>query len=185
MPLFAAWTPQKSGLNLPPTMRVDDLMTHDPECVNPDDDLATAANVMWDLDCGCVPVVGDGHRIVGMITDRDLCMAALLNGRPLHELRVAAVMAKEVATVKNTDTLEQAQIVMRTKHVRRIPVVDQEHRVVGILSLHDLAQAAIRERRRFFPRVRLRDVAATFAEISKPSTKPALPASSTTVAYAE
>lgn len=160
-------------------------MTHDPQTCGPEDDLATAANVMWDLDCGCVPVVGEGRRIIGMVTDRDACMAALLNGRPLHELRVGAVMSKDIATCKPTDELHVAQAVMRMKRVRRLPVVDAESRVVGILSLHDIARAAARDKRRIFPKVKLRELALTFAEISRPAAKPAPPALAPNVAYAE
>lgn len=168
-------------------MKVEDVMVHDPQCCRPDDDLATVANVMWDLDCGCVPIVGDGHRIVGMITDRDACMAALLNGKPLHELRAADVMAKSIVTAKVGDRLRDVQVLMRKSKVRRLPVTDKDGKVVGIVSLHDLARAAIRERRRFFPTVRLKDVALTIAEISEPTPKPALPemAPADHVAYAE
>lgn len=160
-------------------------MTHDPQTCRPDDDLATAANVMWDLDCGCVPVVGEGRRVVGMITDRDACMAALMSGRPLHELRVAEVMSKEIAYCRPSDGLDEAHAMMRARRVRRLPVTDGEGRVVGVLSLHDIARAAKRDRR-FFPRVKLRDVALTFAEVSQPAGKPAMPAlSAPSVAYAE
>lgn len=168
-------------------MKVDDVMTHDPHCCRADDDLATVANVMWDLDVGCVPITGDGHRIAGMITDRDIAMAALLNGKPLHELRVSTVMAKEIVTAKVGDPVRDVQALMRKSKIRRLPVVDAEQKVVGIVSLHDLARAAIRERRRFFPNVRLKDVALTIAEISEPTPKPALPelAPKDHVAYAE
>lgn len=166
-------------------MKVEDVMTHDPQTCGPEDDLATAANVMWDLDCGCVPVVGDGRRIVGMLTDRDACMAAFLNGRPLHELRVGAVMSKDIATCKPTDDLQDAQALMRVKRVRRLPVVDAEDRVVGILSLHDVARVAAKDKRRFFPKVKLREVALTFAEVSRPAAKPAPPALAPNIAYAE
>lgn len=166
-------------------MKVEDVMTHDPQTCGPEDDLATAANAMWDLDCGCVPVVGDGRRLVGMVTDRDACMAALLNGRALHELRVGAVMSKDIATCKPSDDLSVAQAVMRMKRVRRLPVVDGEGRVVGILSLHDIARAAARDKRRLFPKVKLRDVALTFSEVSRPTEKPAPPVLAPNVAYAE
>ncbi len=166
-------------------MKVEDVMTHDPQTCGPEDDLATAANVMWDLDCGCVPVVGEERRIVGMVTDRDACMAALLNGKPLHELRVGAVMSRDIATCKASDDLHVAQALMRVKRVRRLPVVDDESRVVGILSLHDVARAAARGRRRFLAPVKLREVALTLAEVSRPAARPAPPAIAPNVAYAE
>lgn len=160
-------------------------MTHDPETCTVEDDLATAANVMWELDCGCVPVIAEGRRLVGMVTDRDACMAALLSGRPLHELRVVEVMSKELVTCRPGDDLSVAQALMRTKRVRRLPVTDREGRIVGILSLNDLARAARRARRRLFPEVKLRDVALTFAEVSRPTAKPAPPPLAPNIAYAE
>lgn len=168
-------------------LRVEDVMTHNPECSHADDDLATVANVMWDLDVGCVPIVGDGHRIAGMITDRDVAMAAFLNGKPLHELRVADVMAKTIVTARVGDRLRSVQELMQKSKIRRVPVVDGDKKLVGIVSLHDLVRAAKKERRRLFPDVRMKDIATTLAEISEPTPKPALPerAPAANVAYAE
>jgi CBS domain-containing protein len=166
-------------------MKVQDVMTHDPECCAPDDDLATAAKAMWDLDCGCVPVVGQGHRILGMLTDRDACMAALMRGKALHEIRVADVMSREVIACKPDDRLRDAQVLMSRQRVRRLPVTDSEGRVIGILSLHDLARAARSARRRIFPSVSMKDLAKTFAEVSRPTSKPAMPVMTDNVAYAE
>ena len=166
-------------------MKVEDVMTHDPQCCGPDDDLATAAKVMWDLDCGCVPVVAHGRRVVGMLTDRDACMAALMRGRPLHDIRVSDVMSKEVIACKPDDSLRDAQVLMSRQRVRRLPVTDSDGRVIGILSLHDLARTARQTKRKFFPEVRLKDVALTFAEVSRPEAKPAPPSLPSNVAYAE
>lgn len=168
-------------------LRVEDVMTHNPQCCEPEDDLATVANVMWDLDCGCVPIVGEGRRIAGMITDRDICMAALLNGKPLHELKVSSVMAKEIVTARVGDRVRSVQELMRKSKVRRLPVVDGDKKVVGVVSLFDLGRAAVREKRRFFPDVRMKDLALTLTEISEPTPKPALPekAPAANVAYAE
>jgi CBS domain-containing protein len=168
-------------------LRVEDVMTHNPQCCSPEDDLATVANVMWDLDVGCVPITGDGHRIAGMVTDRDIAMAAMLNGKPLHDLRVENVMAKQIVTAKLGDRLRTVQELMRKSKVRRLPVVDGDKKVVGVVSLHDLVRAAKQDRRRFFPDVRMKDVALTIAEISEPTPKPALPekAPADHVAYAE
>ena len=168
-------------------LRVEDVMTHAPQCCRAEDDLATVANVMWDLDVGCVPIVGDGRHIAGMITDRDICMAAMLAGKPLHELREADVMAKQIVTAKVGDRLRTVQELMRKAKVRRIPVVDGERKLVGIVSLNDLVRTAKNDRRRFFPEVRMKDVAVTFAEIAEPTPKPALPekAPAENIAYAE
>lgn len=164
---------------------VEDVMTRKPRCCRPEDDLATAAQVMWDVDCGCVPIVVDGRHIVGMITDRDVCMAALMNGRPLHEVRVEHVMTKNIATCKSTDDVREAQRIMRRRKVRRLPVTDAEGKLVGILSLHDVASTAKRNMRRLLPKVRLREVGLTFAEVSERPPSPAPPKIAPNVAYAE
>ena len=79
-------------------MRIEQLMTKSPKSCQPSDTLSEAAQMMRDHDCGCLPVTaGDGsQRVVGMITDRDICMAAQFQGRPLRELRVRDAMATDV-----------------------------------------------------------------------------------------
>jgi CBS domain-containing protein len=165
-------------------MKVDEVMTPEAVFCRSTDTLAHAAQLMWDHDCGCVPVVDDERRVVGMITDRDACMAALHSGRPLRDLPVSQAMAREPVTVRPRDRIEEAQDLMRRARVRRLPVTDGEGRLVGILSLHDLARAATRERRWLFG-VKLREVAKTFAEVSRPWDRPALPEARPGVAYAE
>ena len=168
-------------------LRVEDVMTHGPECCQADADLATVANVMWDLDVGCVPIVDDGHHIAGMITDLDIAMASFLNGKPLHDLRFADVMAKTIVTARVGDRLRTVQDLMQKSKIRRVPVVDGDRKLVGIVSLHDLVRAANKDRRRLFPDVRMKDIAKTRAEISVPTPKPALPekAPQANIAYAE
>jgi CBS domain-containing protein len=152
-------------------MRVKDLMTRDVQRCRPEHSLAAAAKLMWDHDCGCVPVVGDDERVVGMLTDRDVCMAAFINGRPLHELLVDQAMSRNVVRVAPDDAIELALVHMGRAHVRRLPVVDAAGRLVGIVSLHDAARAADASRGWLFG-VTPRDVGRTFAEISRPRRKP-------------
>ncbi|MCL2723678.1 MAG: CBS domain-containing protein [Polyangiaceae bacterium] len=148
-------------------MKVEDVMTRTVKPCHPDESLARAAQLMWDNDCGCVPVVDDEKRVVGIVTDRDVCMAALLNGRPLHELLVAQAMAHKPVRVGPHDDLREAQQIMRHARVRRLPVVDVKGHLVGILSLHDLAMSAKKDRR-LFAGSRMRDLAETLTQISKP-----------------
>jgi CBS domain-containing protein len=119
-------------------MRVDDRMTRTIVSCDPTDDLATAASRLWENDCGSLPVLDDRGHVVGMLTDRDICMAAMFSGKPLGELRVAAVMTKDVATVREHDSLRDAEMIMRSRSVHRLPVVDDHQRVVGILACNDL-----------------------------------------------
>jgi len=105
----------------------------------PGDSLNEAARLMWELDCGAVPVVNDAGRLVGIITDRDICMAAYTRGKSLPAFSVESAMATEVATAALTDPLETITRLMRQRRVRRVPVVDRG-RLVGIVSLADIAR---------------------------------------------
>jgi CBS domain-containing protein len=100
---------------------------------------------MWEHDCGVVPVLGEGNgtaRVVGMITDRDICMAAYTQGRRLEEIAVSSAMSREVLSCRPTDALAVALKIMETNKLHRVPVVDQEDRIVGIISLADIAREA-------------------------------------------
>jgi CBS domain-containing protein len=128
-------------------MRIEQLMTKSPKSCQPGHTLSEAAQLMWDHDCGCLPVTAeDGSgRVVGMITDRDICMAAHLQGRPLRDLRVGEVMAKDVRACNPGDAPREAEAIMWEAHVRRLPVVDEADQLLGILSLADLAREAARQ----------------------------------------
>jgi len=127
-------------------MKVEQLMTRNVGTCIPDDSLAEAARVMWDQDCGCAPVVsghGDGQStLVGMITDRDVCMAAYTQGQPLSAVKVKSAMTKSLCTCRPTDTVAVALGVMRTNQLHRLPVVDADEHLVGILSLADVGREA-------------------------------------------
>lgn len=128
-------------------MKVGEVMTAQVECCTPDDSLEHAAQLMWDKDCGCLPVctVADGAvRAVGLITDRDICMCALFERAPLAALRVQQAMTQHVLACQPADTLEQAERVMREGQVRRLPVLSAEGQLLGIVSLADLARTASR-----------------------------------------
>jgi CBS domain-containing protein len=120
---------------------VRDCMSKEPRTCSPEDRLDRAAQIMWDGDCGCVPVVDEAGHLVGMITDRDTCMAAYSTGRRLRDIRVLEAMARNVFTVAPGDTVDRAASLMSEKQVRRLPVVDGE-RVVGVLSINDLSRRA-------------------------------------------
>ena len=121
-------------------MKVTELMTSDVASCKADHTLACSAQIMWDRDCGCVPIVDDDNRVVGIITDRDICMAALSQGRRLDEIPVHATATKTVVCVASDATIEEAEVLMKDRQVRRIPVVDHEGRLQGILSMSDIAR---------------------------------------------
>jgi|SRR5687768_8926258 CBS domain-containing protein len=120
-------------------VRVEDIMTRDVRSCAADDTLATAAQIMWENDCGAVPVTDRDGKVVGIVTDRDLAMASHLQGVPLHESRVATAMARDVRCCLPTDSPATVQTLMQHHKIRRVPVVDAERRLVGIVSLGDLA----------------------------------------------
>jgi CBS domain-containing protein len=126
-------------------MKVKDLMTKDVKCCADHNTLNTVAQVMWDHDIGCVPVVDNQGRVIGMLTDRDICMSAYMEGVPLAWLWATVAMSKEVFSCGADDDLTTAEKLMREKQVHRLPVLDVEKRPVGIISLHDVASEGWRE----------------------------------------
>ena len=127
-------------------MRIDQLMSREVHYCSPNETLDSAATLMWQHDCGCVPVCsGSGNGtpvVIGMLADRDICMCALLQGKPLRELRVADAMSREVYTCKPKDRPAAVERMMSRHQVRRVPVTDREGRLVGIVSLADFARDA-------------------------------------------
>jgi CBS domain-containing protein len=108
----------------------------------PEMELARVGWLMWEGDCGSLPVLREG-KIAGIITDRDLCMAAAMKPRPCTEIRVAEAMsAGDVAVVREDGSLEDALALMAERRVRRLPVVNPVGDLVGILSLNDAVRAA-------------------------------------------
>jgi CBS domain-containing protein len=129
-------------------MRVEQLMTKSPKTCRPEDTLSDAAQVMLENDCGYLPVTSGEHsqRLLGVLTDRDICMAAQVLGRTLKELRVRDAMMREVHVCHPVARPAAAEAIMREAQVRRLPVVDGSGRLVGVLSLTDLARQATRAR---------------------------------------
>jgi CBS domain-containing protein len=127
-------------------MKIRDLMTVESRCCTQVDSLDRAAAIMWDSDAGCVPVLSSAtdRALVGMITDRDLCMAAYTQGRTLREIPVQEAMSGPPARCHPDQDAAEALTTMSDAQVRRLPVVDEEGAVVGVLSLADLLRAASR-----------------------------------------
>lgn len=123
-------------------MQIKDVMVRDVKTCVSADCLSRAAQLMWENDCGVVPVIDADERVVGMITDRDACMAAYTKGRPLSEIRVDEVMSRDVKTCRSEDTVADVEAKMRMQRVRRVPVTDPLGHLTGIVSLNDLARAA-------------------------------------------
>lgn len=127
-------------------MKVSELMTREVKSCIERDSLQKVAKVMWDNDCGCVPVVDEENSVTGVVTDRDICMAAYTQGVPLYGIQVQTAMARTVVCCTENDDLATAEELMRQNQVRRLPVVNREGRLVGILSINDIAREAGKER---------------------------------------
>jgi len=151
-----------------PTMKIAQIMRADVEVCGPDDNLAAAASRMWDCDIGCLPVLDTEGHVIGMITDRDICMAALTRGQRLNEIPVSVAMSKEVLSCGPEATLIEAEEIMRSGQVRRLPVIDSAACLVGLVSLNDLARLAEREIGRKTRELSTQEVTATLAAICQP-----------------
>jgi CBS-domain-containing membrane protein len=120
-------------------MKVDDIMTRDVRSCSPDESLGSAAQIMWEMDCGAVPVVDSERRVIGMITDRDICMASHLQGVILSDASVASAMARDIKCCGPHDSPATVQALMQQHKIRRVPVIDAQRRLIGIVTLADLA----------------------------------------------
>jgi CBS domain-containing protein len=123
-------------------MKVAEIMTRGVRTCLENDSINWAAQLMWENDVGCIPVLDCEGSLAGIITDRDICMAAYTQGRRLSDMTVGTAASKNVATVKENDTLHHAEQVMHDMQVRRLPVLDDKLQLVGILSIGDLARHA-------------------------------------------
>ena len=126
-------------------MKVTDLMARDVKCCPDYCSLNTAAHMMWEFDVGCVPIVNQEERVVGMLTDRDICMSAYLQGVPLKDALVTSAMSKEVFSCRPDDDIAIAEKLMREKQLHRLPVVNIEGNLVGLISQYDIAREAAKE----------------------------------------
>jgi CBS domain-containing protein len=121
-------------------MKVQEMMSTRVETCRVGDTLERAAHLMWEKDCGIVPVIDAESRVVGMVTDRDVCMAAYTQGKPLWQIPVTSACSRKVYACRLNDSLQTVENLMRVAQIRRIPVVDADGQLWGIVSLGDLAQ---------------------------------------------
>ncbi len=117
-------------------MKVLQIMRSEPRTIAPNDTAATAGRLMAEVDCGWLPVVADG-RTVGVVTDRDLCLALAVGDRKPSALKVEDAMTPRVYSCRAEDDVREALTVMREHHVRRLAVLGERDRLIGVLSLDD------------------------------------------------
>jgi CBS domain-containing protein len=147
----------------------------------PEDTLARAAQLMWEKDVGCLPVCGPGRKVIAMLTDRDISMAAFMQWKHLAETSVESAMSRGLCTCSPDDELGHAEELMRKNQVRRLPVVDAGGLLVGLLSLGDIARY-VRQHARGNGNQAQQRLADTLASICEPrfhSIPPPPPSSST------
>lgn len=126
-------------------MRVKDVMTSPVQVVKPGASVVAAANTMRDANVGSLPV-GEGDRLLGMITDRDIVLRCVAEGVDCHRRRVRDVMSAELLVCFDDQPVDEARRLMTEYQVRRLPVLDQKQRLVGIVSLDDLLRRVLRTR---------------------------------------
>jgi CBS domain-containing protein len=122
-------------------MKVKEMMHKGVKWASPDTPITAIAKKMKQYDIGAIPV-GENDRLVGMVTDRDIAVRGLANGKNVSKLTARNVMTKGVIWCRDSDSAVEAVRLMETKHVRRLPVIDEKKRMVGILSLGDISHGA-------------------------------------------
>lgn len=147
-------------------MKVQDIMTSDVQCCGPDTNLAAAAQMMWDSDCGALPVLNVQGQVMGMITDRDICMAAATKNKPASEITVWETVSGKAYTCQMSDDVHTALDIMKRERVRRLPVVDEEGMLQGIVAMNDFLLLAGEAKGGKVPSISYEDVVRAMKAIS-------------------
>lgn len=145
-------------------MKVKDVMTPNVKTIWLTDSLANAAKEMWDSDCGALPIIKGNRKVVGMITDRDICMAGAMRDRSLSCISVEEVMNRRVYAAEPEEDIAQALQTMRDHQIRRLPVLSLEGELEGILSMDDIIVKAKRGNGKK-PRIDYADIVETYQAI--------------------
>lgn len=145
-------------------MKVKELMSTELVVCTPEDDLGHAAWLMWQHDRGFLPVVERASgKVVGTLTDRDACMATCIRGEPLSRIPVSAAMARRPVTCSESDDPGRVLDTLAKEQLHRLPVVDAEQRLIGVVTLNDVARA-----KSIAKAVGIEKVGRTLAAIAKP-----------------
>lgn len=131
----------RSPMKGPEEMLVADVMRLQKRVCSPGSTLAAAGRIMAEARCGLLPVLDSHDRVVGVITDRDVCVALAQRDRKASEVRVSEIVGRAVYVCTAGEDIGDALATMRRRRVRRLPVVDEEHRLMGIFCLDDLLVA--------------------------------------------
>jgi len=145
-------------------MKVRELMTKPAVTCRTRDALSAAAHHMWTHDCGALPAIDDAGRLAGMVTDRDICMSAYMQGVPLADIPVSAAMSERSWSCRPDDSLDVAERIMTQHQVRRVPVVNEHGHPVGVIALNDMVRNAASARLNGKGRERLTSVLAAVGQ---------------------
>ena len=122
-------------------MNVQSIMTPDPACCTASTPLRDVARMMVDHDCGQIPVVDEAQRPIGVVTDRDIAVRVVAEGRDANEATAGDAMSSPARTVSADTSLKDCLCVMEADQIRRVPVTDASGKLVGMVSLADIALA--------------------------------------------
>lgn len=147
-------------------MKVQDIMTSDVQCCGPDTNLAAAAKMMWDSDCGALPVLNVQGQVMSMITDRDICMAAATKNKPASDITVWETVSGKAYTCHLSDDVHTALDIMKREKIRRLPVVDDDGMLQGIVAMNDFVLLAGEAKGGKAPAISYEDVVRTMKAIS-------------------
>jgi CBS domain-containing protein len=147
-------------------MKVQDIMTSDVQCCSPETNLAAAAKMMWDSDCGALPVLNVQSQVMSIITDRDICMAAATKNRSASDITVWETVSGKAHTCHLSDDVHTALDMMKREKIRRLPVVDEDEVLQGIVSMNDFVLLAGETKVGKPPALSYEDVVRTMKAIS-------------------
>lgn len=147
-------------------MKVQDIMTREVQCCGPDTNLAAAAKMMWDSDCGVLPVLNVEGRVLGIITDRDICMSVATKNKPASAITVWETITPKAYTCRPSDDVHAALDIMKRERVRRLPVIDEDGVLQGMIALNDIVLHAGETKGRETPELSCEDVLRTLKAIS-------------------
>lgn len=147
-------------------MKVVDIMMGTPYHCRPETNLGSATELMWTGNCGFLPVVGNEGKVIGIITDRDICVALGTRGKPSGDVTVAEVMSLKVYSCAPEEDIHVALRAMREGHVRRLPVITKEGALVGVISMDDVLLRAGSPSLGKVPELSSEDIVKTFRAIN-------------------
>ena len=148
-------------------MKVKEIMTPNAKAIWLTESLTDAAQLMWENDCGALPIIKDGRKVIGMITDRDICMAVAMRDQNPSGVSVEEVMTGRVYSVNPEDDIDHALEVMQEHKIRRLPVVNAEGELEGVLSINDVVLNARTSKGAAADSIKYDDVVKTYQAICR------------------